>query len=181
MIFEEKTITVKNGKRVLFRSPTAEDAQEMIDYLEVTAGETDFLNCYPGERQITPDREAAYLENINRSPNDVMIVCTCDGKIAGNCQIVWSTREKMSHRGTVMIALLQPYWGMGIGTAMFQEMIRIGRENHLMQLELDFVEGNTRAQALYEKMGFKIVAERPNAIRLRDGRLLKEYSMILPL
>ena len=87
----------------------------------------------------------------------------------------------MSHRGTVMIALLQPYWGMGIGTAMFQEMIRIGRENHLMQLELDFVEGNTRAQALYEKMGFKIVAERPNAIRLRDGRLLKEYSMILPL
>ena len=52
---------------------------------------------------------------------------------------------------------------------------------YLMQLELDFVEGNTRAQALYEKMGFKIVAERPNAIRLRDGRLLKEYSMILPL
>lgn len=181
MIFEEKTITVKNGKTVLFRSPRAEDAREMIDYLEVTAGETDFLNCYPGERKITEEQEAAYLDNINSSTNNVMIVCSCDGKIAGNCQIVWSTREKMRHRGTVMIALLQPYWGMGIGTAMFREMIRIGRENHLMQLELDFVEGNTRAQALYEKMGFQIVAERPNAIRLRDGRLLKEYSMILPL
>lgn len=181
MIYCEKEIPVKHGQTVLFRSPRAEDAAEMVAYLETTAGETDFLNCYPGERVITTEQEAKYLEGINNAPNDVMIVCEIDGKIAGNCQIVWSTREKMRHRGTVMIALLSPYWGMGIGTAMFREMIRIGRENGLMQLELDFMEGNKRAQALYEKMGFRIVAERPNAIRLRDGTLLKEYSMLLPL
>ena len=30
---------------------------------------------------------------------------------------------------------------------------------------------------LYEKYGFKIVGERPNAFKLKDGRLLKEYFM----
>ena len=39
------------------------------------------------------------------------------------------------------------------------------------------MEGNERARALYEKYGFKIVGERPNAFKLKDGRLLKEYFM----
>jgi len=45
-------------------------------------------------------------------------------------------------------------------------------------MELEFVEGNTRARALYEKMGFRITGVNPNAIRLRDGTLLNEYCMI---
>ena len=62
---------------------------------------------------------------------------------------------------------------------MFQELIRIAEENpNLIQIELDFVEGNSRARALYEKMGFKITGVKPNAIRLKDGTLLNEYSMI---
>ena len=45
-------------------------------------------------------------------------------------------------------------------------------------MELDFVEGSTRARALYEKMGFRITGVKPNAIRLKDGTLLNEYSMV---
>lgn len=47
-----------------------------------------------------------------------------------------------------------------------------------MQMELEYVEGNSRARALYEKMGFRITGVRPNAIRLKDGTLLNEYTMI---
>ena len=43
------------------------------------------------------------------------------------------------------------------------------------------MEGNLRGEALYRKMGFRTVAERPHAIRLRDGRLLSEYIMIKEL
>lgn len=34
----------------------------------------------------------------------------------------------------------------------------------VMQIELEFVEGNTRARHLYEKMGFRITGVHPNAI-----------------
>ena len=58
-------------------------------------------------------------------------------------------------------------------------MIRIAEANpDILQVELDFIEGNARARALYEKMGFRITGVRPNAIRLKDGTLLNEYSMI---
>ena len=62
---------------------------------------------------------------------------------------------------------------------MFQELIRIAENNpNILQMELDFVECNSRARALYEKMGFRITGVRPNAIRQKDGTLLNEYSMI---
>ena len=43
---------------------------------------------------------------------------------------------------------------------------------------MEFVEGNVRARKKKKKMGFRITGVRPNAIRLRDGTLLNEYSMV---
>lgn len=55
------------------------------------------------------------------------------------------------------------------------------REQGLTQLELEFIEGNERGRHLYEKMGFAVVAEKPNAIRLKDGTTLKEFFIIKEL
>ena len=105
--------------------------------------------------------------------------CLVEGKVAGNCQITWSKKIKTRHRANVAIALLSEFWNQGIGTRLFQELIHIAENNiNILQIELEFVEGNTRARALYEKMGFKITGVKPNAIRLKDGTLLNEYSMI---
>ena len=65
---------------------------------------------------------------------------------------------------------------------MFREMIAVAeKQEGVTQMELEFIEGNNRALALYEKMGFRIVGYRPNGIRLEDGTLLNEYLMVLPL
>ena len=62
---------------------------------------------------------------------------------------------------------------------MFEEMIRLAeRREGVMQIELEFVEGNARARYLYEKMGFRITGINFNAIRQKDGTLCNEYSMI---
>ena len=37
---------------------------------------------------------------------------------------------------------------------MFRELIDLGHIFNLSQLELEFIEGNDRARALYEKMGY---------------------------
>ena len=86
---------------------------------------------------------------------------------------------KDRHRASVAIALLRDYWNLGIGTKMFQELIGIAKEREdVRQIELDFVEGNTRARALYEKMGFRITGVKPDAIRLKDGTFVNEYMML---
>ena len=180
MIIKDTVFTLKDGRKALLRSPKDEDIRGVLDYLYVSAGETEFILRYPEEcGKYTYEGEKALFDRINASDNEAMLVCIVDGKVAGNCQIAWKTGIKTRHRASVAIALLKEFWNQGIGTRMFEEMIRIAEANeNLIQMELEFVEGNTRARALYEKMGFRITGVNPNAIRLRDGTLLNEYCMI---
>ena len=180
MIIRDVGFTLKDGRQALIRSPRDEDIRGMLDYLYVSSGETEFILRYPEEcGKYTPEGEKALFDRVNASDNEAMLVCLVEGEIAGNSHIMWSKGIKTRHRANVAIALLKKYWGQGIGTRMFREMIRIAEENSdILQMELDFVEGNTRARALYEKMGFRITGINPNAIRLRDGTLLNEYCMI---
>ena len=180
MIIRDIEFTLKDGRKALLRSPRDEDIPGMLDYLYISAGETEFIIRYPEECvRYTPEAEKALFDAVNASDSEAMLVCLVDGKVAGNFQILWKKSLKTRHRAAVAIALLREYWNQGIGTRMFREMIRIAEENpNILQMELEFVEGNTRARALYEKMGFRITGVRPNAIRLKDGTLLNEYAMI---
>ena len=148
MMIRDIDFMLKDGRHALIRSPRDEDIQGMLDYLYISAGETEFILRYPEEcSKYTAEGEKKLFDRINASDNEAMLVCLVEDKV--------------------------------IGTRMFQELIRIAEENpNILQMELDFVEGNTRARALYEKMGFRITGVRPNAIRLKDGTLLNEYTMI---
>lgn len=181
MIFETKTVRLKDGREAIFRSPKREDAAEMLEYLKTTSAQPHFLLRSPEECTETLEQETAFLERIINSGDTMMIVCEVDGKVTGNCQIRLNTRLKTRHRANIGIGLLQDYWGLGIGTAMFEELIRFAKDRGLYQLELEVIEGNERAMGLYRKMGFKVVAAKPDAIRLKDGTMLKEYIMVRKL
>ena len=127
---------------------------------------------------MTVEQEEQFIQGMTDSQSSIMILCEIDGRIAGNCQLSRKVKQKNSHRGSVAIALYKEFWNLGIGTAMFQEMITVAKSWGLMQLELEVIEGNTRAMALYQKMGFEVTGFTPNAIRLADGTLLKEFIMV---
>lgn len=181
MIYEGKTLLLKDGREAVLRSPKTDDAAQMLEYLHTTATETEFVIRYPEECDDSEEQESAFLQKVIDSPLNMMIACEIEGKIAGNCQLMLHGRLKTKHRAGVAIALTREYWGLGIGTAMFEEMIRVAKAHDIHQLELEVIEGNERAMGLYRKMGFEVVAEKPDAIRLKDGTLLKEFLMIKKL
>lgn len=181
MIYSEKGVTLRDGRAAVFRSPTAADAAAMMAYLRTCAEETDFILRYPEECDETEEQEARFLEGVNESPYGLMVVCVVGGEIAGNCQLNLNRRIKRRHRASVAIALKRAFWGLGIGTMMLQELAAIARRQGVTQLELDYVEGNARARRLYEKAGFVQTGEKPNAIRLKDGTMLREISMVMYL
>ena len=183
MIFNETEFKLKDGRIARLRSPTEKDAEEMLQFIIKASGETDFLLKYPEEwTDYDLEQEKAFINEDYYNQNAIMISCLVDGKIAGNCQLSFRTGMKDRHRASVAIALLQEYWNLGIGTKMFEEMFRIARERKgVLQLELDFIEGNSRARYLYEKMGFRITGVKPNAIRMKNGTLVNEYMMVKQL
>lgn len=181
MIYTTKHIRLKDGREAVLRSPQIKDAAQMLEYLRTTASETEFVIRYPEECDEPIEQESAFLQKIIDSPLNMMILCEVEGKIAGNCQLMLHGRLKTKHRAGVAIALTREFWGLGIGTVMFEEMIRVAREHDIHQMELEVIQGNERAMALYRKMGFEVVAAKPDAIRLKDGTLLKEFIMVKKL
>ena len=181
MYFAPKEIALKDGRTAILRSPLPEqDAEDMRQYLLDICGETPYLAAYPEEWEgLTVEREQQLLQGFLDDPNKLMLVAEVDGRIAGNCQVAFNKKIKTCHRGSIAIGLRQAYWNLGIGTAMFRELIDAARQREgVIQLELEFIEGNSRTRALYEKMGFRITGIRPNGVRLKDGTLLNEYQMM---
>lgn len=183
MLTREVSFTLKDGRRAVLRNPQEKDVPGLLEYLVKSAGESEFILRAPEEcGKYTPESEAKWVENMNASENNAVLVCEVDGKIAGNCDVSRRVNLKTRHRAAVAIALLKDYWDLGIGTAMFNELIQIAEGwEGVTQLELEFVEGNVRARALYEKMGFRIVSVRPDAFKMKDGSFRNEYIMIRKL
>lgn len=178
MIFEEKKITLKNGKTAILKSPSVEDAEKMLDYIKTACGETDFLARYPEEwDHVSMEQEEAWIKSLLASPNVLAISCYIDGRVVGNCEINFRTGIKICHRATVAIAILRDCWDLGIGSALFEELIAAAKVRGTEIMELEFIEGNERAKHLYEKFGFQVVSEKPNAFKLKDSTVLKEFYM----
>ncbi len=178
MFFGSKGIVLKNGKTALLRSPESADASEMMTFLKTCFSETDFLMRYPEEWTQTDESEAKYIESSNSSAVIMMIICIVDDQIVGISTVSFNQALKLRHRATISVALLSKYWGLGIGRIMCSEMIARAKEQGVQQIELDYIEENERARSLYESMGFVHTGEIPNAVRLKDGTMLKAFSMV---
>lgn len=181
MIYHSKAVILKNGQSVIFRSPTPDDASQMLTFLNRIASDSDYLIRYPEECETSPEKEANLIASVRQSEYDLYITAFAENKIVGNCQLAFQKRMKTKHRASISIGILKEYQGIGLGRAMMEELISIARKRQILQLELEYIEGNDRARNLYEKMGFFCTGERPDAIRLKDGTMLKEISMIKKL
>lgn len=149
----------------------------MLNYIKKACGETEFLLREPQEWNIGVEQEEAWVNHLRSSPDALGITCYIDGEVAGNCEINFNRRMKMSHRATIAIAILKDYWNLGIGSAMFEELVSAAKKRGTEIMELEFMEGNERAKHLYEKFGFHVVSEKPNAFKLKDGTYRKEFYM----
>jgi RimJ/RimL family protein N-acetyltransferase len=74
------------------------------------------------------------------------------------------------------VAVLQEYWGRGIATQMFDQVIRWSRGAGVGRLELTVHTSNLRALSLYLRCGFVVEGIRRNSLLVR-GEYVDEYAM----
>lgn len=179
MIFEQKKVILKNGVEAILKTPEISDAEMLLNSIKTSSGETEFLSRVIKDwKDVTVENEEKFILNVRESNNTLFIACYIDGVIAGNCDITFKSGSKTSHRATVGVALQKKYWNIGIGSAMFKELIKAAEEHDGTEIvELEFIEGNNRAKALYEKFGFEAVSRTPNAYKLKDGTYQNKIYM----
>ena len=178
MRFPEREITLKDGRTCVLKPTGPEVAAEMIVYMKITAGETEWLLRYPDEVNFTLEGEQDILGKILDDPGHVMMAAIVDGKVAGNASISGiGNKRKILHRCSLAIALYREYWSLGIGRAMIEYLIELAKEIGFSQMDLDVVAENTQAQALYRKCGFIETGRRHNALKFDDGSMHDEILM----
>lgn len=179
MKIENITFTLKDGRKAVLRNARESDAQGLYDYLLKSAEETHFILREPEDCQrYSIEGEEKFINGSLENPWQLMLVCEVDGVIAGNCQIDFNGKVKLHHRANIGIALLKDYWEQSIGSKMFEAMITAAKNfGGVTRLNLDVVEGNDRALALYKKFGFEEVCRFPDALMLKDGTYLAEIRM----
>lgn len=171
MILEEKKIILKDGTTAVLKSPDIKDAEAMLTNIKTACGETDFLTRYTEYwDNVSIESEENWIRNMRESENNLVIACYIDGRPVGSCDITFFSSCKNFHRAGLGISITKKYWNLGIGSAMFEALIEAAQNHEGTEIvELDYIEGNDRAKALYEKFGFEIVSIKPNYCKLKDG------------
>lgn len=151
-----KEIILDNGKTVVIRKANKEDAGNMINYLNQIGGESDFLTFGKDQFKISIEAEESYIENANISDNSIVIVATIDNEIISIGSINSTKKERTKHNGVLGISIKKQYWGIGLGSAMMEYLIKWCKSNKITRrIELLVREDNKRAIKLYEKFGFE--------------------------
>ena len=137
-----------------FREAKASDAEKMIELLKTVGGETDNLSFSSDTFNISPDREARFIERFSKSKNDIMLVALDGEKIVGNAVVERNKILRFSHRAEISITVLKDFWGQGIGSRLMELMIDFAKTVGIEILYLEARADNTRAINLYKKYGF---------------------------
>jgi RimJ/RimL family protein N-acetyltransferase len=147
---------------VIIREAEADDARSLLEYIEDTAAETDFLAFGPGEFSLTDEEEAEFLESCRKSPNEVYLMALIGDTIVGTLSFTGGHRPRNRHAGEFGMTVRKMFWGQGIGSLLLDSLIAWARGGGVVtKINLEVRADNERAINLYERKGFE-----------REGRIL---------
>ena len=177
-----KTIKLKDGRECILRSGTEDDAQALLDCFILTHEETDNLLSYPDEIKFTVEDEAKHIVEKNESPDEVDILAVLDGRVVGSAGIDRISKSyKLKHRANFGISIERAAWGLGIGRELLRACVECARKAGYAQVELDVVETNTNAIALYKSEGFVEYGLNPKGFNSRISGMQGLIYMYLDL
>ena len=170
MMIEPQVIQLRNGQTCTLRSPKKDDAEALVEFLKVTAGETDYLLRSPEEITTTIEEEEIFIKGINNATDSLKVVAEIDGEIVGRCcYSAVGDRMRNKHRMQLSIAVYKRFWGCGVGTALMRKIMEKAKEFGFERAELEVVSRNWRAITLYKKLGFEQIGCNPRAMKYEDG------------
>lgn len=182
MTINNKEFLLKNGSKVVLRSPVIEDAEAIIAVIKKADTESKFLAREPGEFKATLEREQEIIRAVLEDSDRAWFIAEYNGQVIGQCSVgLINSYQRYRHRAGVAFVLLKDYWQLGIGGKMMLECIEWAHTKNIEKMELEVVCDNSRALKMYESFGFKIAGTNHHALKYGDGSYADEYIMELVL
>lgn len=161
---------------ITLREIREEDSAALLQLNKMLDRESKFMLLEADERKLTEEQQREMLRDIIRSDNSHIFVAEAEGQLVGRLSVMGGNTRRIRHRAEIVIGILQEYGGQGIGRKLFEMAERWRQNTALIRLELTVMTHNSRAIALYKKMGFTIEGLKKHSMKV-DGRYVDEYLM----
>ena len=152
-----KTYGLKNNQTLTVSFPEPEEAQDIIDYLNLVGGESNYLLFGKNEFPTTAENEAKIIANWKVSGRNLMLRGLMNNEVVSVLTLDRPSRPRLKHLGQMGISVRKDFWNIGVGSKMIASMFEWIKENalDLTKITFEVVDENKHALALYEKFGFK--------------------------
>lgn len=153
-----------------------EDATKLIHLIKEVENHSAYMLMEPGERKTTPEEQRSQLAKWHQQTNSTIFVAEVTDNFVGYVIAAGSKAKRQRHSAYLVIGILPDYRGKGIGSVLFDKVIKWASEHHISRLELTTVTENKSGLALYKKNGFEIEGTKRSSLKI-DGKLYDEYYM----
>ncbi|WP_297234625.1 GNAT family N-acetyltransferase [uncultured Flavonifractor sp.] len=167
---EEREVVLRDGTRCLLRSPRSEDGEAVLRHLRRVAAESPFTAFLPEELTGTLREEQAFLKRQLTSTDRLMLGCFVGDRLIGLAGLgPAASNRKCRHRAEMGVTIRRRWWGLGLGRTLVEQLCREAGHMGYERMELQVMEDNGRAIALYEGRGFVRCGLLPDAYRTDGG------------
>lgn len=161
---------------MIIREIKLEDAEKFLNMLKQLDKETKHMLYEEDERNCTIQDMKERLSKREDNTKYATFIVEDNGDIVGFLSADRGLVNRIKHSAYIVIGMLEPYRGKGIGMALIEKLFKWARNNKIIRLELTVVKDNRYAVNLYKKMGFKVEGIREKAM-IVDGKYVDEYYM----
>ena len=138
----------------IIREAVSDDAEKMISYLNQVGGESDNLLHGKNEFIVPIEGVKRKLSMSKDSENSIVLIALENEEIIARAELEGYYAARIHHRAKFSISVRKDHWNRGIGTEMIKRIFEQAEKMNIRIIELEVITDNTRAIALYHKMGF---------------------------
>lgn len=149
---------------LIVRPAEISDSRALIYLLLELEQETEYLVI---DRYMDVEQQKALINQYDQSMNSIYLVIESDDQFVGIATLAGSQLPLQSHRATLGIALLEDYWGYGIGSLLVEELLDFAAHSNIEMITLEVVSENIKAINLYKKYKFNEVGRFSNYLKYK--------------
>ena len=161
-----KFVTLRNGKRVMFRFLNEQDRESLIQlFQEAPEEDTRFL------KQDVKDLKMVnyWIDHINyRKVLPLAAVDLEDNRLIADATL-HRGKHAAKHLGEVRIFVCRPYRGLGLGSMMLEELINLAFQENLLLLKAEVLADHKKVIKAFRAKGFEIKATLEDYFIRKDG------------